>query len=143
MAVCWAFPAKPAHATAAPEPPDPELPATAICALDAGGNTQRPSTSPAAATAPAPPRPIRPTAGRAGFLTNPAPASRDRRSQPVHRQPVGVLSLLVVIFVTVPNLPTPLLALFGLRQPCPVLLSQYTRIEQLLTISNIGLVMRE
>src|SRR5579863_2648186 len=83
MAVCWEFPAKPAHATAAPEPPAPELPATVTCALDAGGNSQRPSTSPATATAPVPPRAIRLSPGLAPFLADSARGFRDRRSQPV------------------------------------------------------------
>src|SRR5690348_17533322 len=83
MAVCCAFPAKPAHSTAASEPPARELPATAICALDAGAKSHEPSTTPTAATVLVVPRPaIQPMAGRAGFLTSLAPASRDRRSQP-------------------------------------------------------------
>ena len=60
-----------------------ELPAPAICALDAGMKTQEPSTIPTAATAPVPPLAIQPRAGRAGLLAAPAPGSRNRRSQPV------------------------------------------------------------
>src|SRR5215472_11350847 len=81
-AVCCAFPAKPAHATAARAAPARELPSWAICALDAVEKSQELSTITTAATAPLAPLAVQ-LAGRLAFLADLTPSSRDRRGQPL------------------------------------------------------------